>query len=308
MSLVSMDEPRGGGDRARRGGCEKTLHDDSAGPRAGQPAGRILADSAGARVGAVARFGGPLERAARRRGRVLLSVQVQGHGFFRRQRFEAHGAGPGALRELPVMSTLHRRATGQLPHRREDRRGRHGCGLSRRWTSCSSATSRSSSCAPSSPREPELVQRFRTEAVVLARLNHQFIASVYGLHRHGDDWFMAMEFVPGETLDARLKRLDRFAAGAAVHFTSMVLQALDYAHRLGVVHRDIKPANVIMTPDGDREGDGLRHRPRARQRASDPGGRRSSARSATWHPSRSRGSMSTSGPICMRWGSCSTRC
>jgi serine/threonine-protein kinase len=103
---------------------------------------------------------------------------------------------------------------------------------------------------PELSREPELVQRFRAEAVMLARLNHHFIAPIFGLHRYGDELFIAMEYVPGETLDARLKRIQRFTPDEAMHVTSMVLQALDYAHRLGVVHRDIKPGNVIITPAG----------------------------------------------------------
>lgn len=103
---------------------------------------------------------------------------------------------------------------------------------------------------PELSREPELVQRFRHEAVLLARLNHQFIAPIFGLHRYGEELFIAMEYVPGETLEGRLKRIERLPADSALHVTAMVLQALDYAHRLGVVHRDIKPANVIMTPGG----------------------------------------------------------
>lgn len=103
---------------------------------------------------------------------------------------------------------------------------------------------------PELAREPELVDRFRAEAVVLARLSHQFIASVYGLHRHGSDWFMAMEYVKGESLEARLRRVARFPPDVAMDITSMVLQALEYAHQHGVVHRDIKPANIILTPTG----------------------------------------------------------
>src|SRR5262245_38110628 len=103
---------------------------------------------------------------------------------------------------------------------------------------------------PELSREPELVQRFRAEAVMLARLNHHFIAPIFGLHRYGEELFIAMEYVPGETLDTRLKRITRFPPNEAMHVTSMLLQALDYAHRLGVVHRDIKPGNVILTPAG----------------------------------------------------------
>ena len=103
---------------------------------------------------------------------------------------------------------------------------------------------------PELAREPELIERFRAEAVVLARLNHSHIAALYGLHRYGDELFMAMEYVPGETVEAMLARVGRLSAHRAVEIAAAVLDALDYAHRRGVVHRDIKTANLIVTPEG----------------------------------------------------------
>jgi serine/threonine-protein kinase len=103
---------------------------------------------------------------------------------------------------------------------------------------------------PELAQQKDLVERFRAEAVVLARLSHQNIASLYGLHRHGDDLFMAMEFVPGETLETWLRREGQIPLDRAVAVAGDVLQALDYAHRRGVVHRDVKTANIIVMPSG----------------------------------------------------------
>jgi hypothetical protein len=104
---------------------------------------------------------------------------------------------------------------------------------------------------PELAHQPDLVERFRTEAVVLARLKHAHIAAVYGLHRHGEDWFMAIEYVPGVTLDALIAREGPLPGPQAAAIGADVLDALDYAHRRGVIHRDIKTANIMVTPEGD---------------------------------------------------------
>jgi serine/threonine protein kinase len=62
---------------------------------------------------------------------------------------------------------------------------------------------------------------------------------------------MAMEFVPGKTVEALLKQNGRLSVEHASQVASHVLHALDYAHRHGVVHRDIKAANIIVTPGGN---------------------------------------------------------
>jgi serine/threonine-protein kinase len=98
--------------------------------------------------------------------------------------------------------------------------------------------------------QPELVERFRAEAVTLARLNHPNIATLYGMALHGSDLFMVMEYVPGETLEAVVRRSGRLDPFQAIRIGIDVAQALEYAHRAGVIHRDIKPANLILTPGG----------------------------------------------------------
>ena len=96
--------------------------------------------------------------------------------------------------------------------------------------------------------QPALLERFRSEAIALARLAHPGIAALHGLERDGDQFYMVMEFARGETLEARIRREGRLPWNDAVTITAAVCDALGHAHHLGVVHRDIKPANVMVSP------------------------------------------------------------
>jgi serine/threonine-protein kinase len=103
---------------------------------------------------------------------------------------------------------------------------------------------------PELSRNQQLLDRFRAEAVALARLNHPRIAILHGLEKNGDEMYMVMEFLPGETIEKMIKRMDRVPWQRAVEIACEVLAALDHAHDMGVVHRDIKPANVMVLPTG----------------------------------------------------------
>ncbi len=103
---------------------------------------------------------------------------------------------------------------------------------------------------PELARQAELVARFRTEAVALARLAHPRIAILYGLERDGDELFMVMEHLRGETLEALVAREHRLSWRRAARICAEVAEALDHAHDHGVVHRDIKPANIMVGPGG----------------------------------------------------------
>jgi eukaryotic-like serine/threonine-protein kinase len=103
---------------------------------------------------------------------------------------------------------------------------------------------------PALARRQGTVDRFRAEAITLAKLDHPGIARIHGISRHDDLWFIVMEFVRGETLLARLARHGRLPWVEAVPIVCQLLDALEYAHRRGVVHRDMKPANVLMGVEG----------------------------------------------------------
>ena len=96
---------------------------------------------------------------------------------------------------------------------------------------------------------PELRQRFEREARVVSSLNHPHICALYDVgHQDGVD-FLVLEYVDGETLDARLLRgplpLDQLLRTAIE-----IAGALDAAHRRGIIHRDLKPGNIMMTRGG----------------------------------------------------------
>jgi eukaryotic-like serine/threonine-protein kinase len=103
---------------------------------------------------------------------------------------------------------------------------------------------------PELASQPEVVERFRTEAITLAKLNHPNIATLYTFLRDGEDYFMVMEFVRGETLDDAIRRFGAMTPDRAIPLFCQALEGIDHAHRMGIVHRDLKPANVMLTESG----------------------------------------------------------
>ncbi len=104
---------------------------------------------------------------------------------------------------------------------------------------------------PELARQPELVARFRSEAVTLAKLNHSHIATLYNFLRHGEDYFMVMEFVRGTTLDEVIRQAGAIEVERAVRLFCQALEGIAHAHALGVIHRDIKPANLMLTANDE---------------------------------------------------------
>jgi serine/threonine protein kinase len=96
-----------------------------------------------------------------------------------------------------------------------------------------------------------IMKRFRSEATLLARLNHPVIATIYELFTVEQDTLIVMELVPGETLERICSRGGAMAPAHAVHIIDRLLSALDHAHRAGIVHCDIKPGNIMVTAQGD---------------------------------------------------------
>jgi len=103
---------------------------------------------------------------------------------------------------------------------------------------------------PELARQPEVVERFRAEAVTLAKLNHPNIATLFSFLRQGDDYFMVMEFVRGETLESLLRRAGAMPLDRATTVFCQALEGIDHAHKMGIIHRDIKPANMMLTQSG----------------------------------------------------------
>ena len=93
----------------------------------------------------------------------------------------------------------------------------------------------------------DLAARFAIEARAASNLNHPNIVTIYNYGQMEDGTlFLAMEYLEGETLEARIARCGQLPIDRAVHVASQIASALGEAHAHGVVHRDLKPANVML--------------------------------------------------------------
>ncbi|GEM_PF-2771871 len=97
----------------------------------------------------------------------------------------------------------------------------------------------------------ESLKRFLREAKAAARLEHPHIVQVMNVGRKGDDHYIVMQLVEGESLGDRMAREERLPVHEACRFVAQAASALDAAHDKGFVHRDIKPDNLLITPDDD---------------------------------------------------------
>ncbi len=88
------------------------------------------------------------------------------------------------------------------------------------------------------------------EPRLLATLSHPNIVTVLTAERIGDVFFIVMEYVPGETLEAISDREGALDLSRALDFACQICNAVDHAHSQGIIHRDLRPGNVIVNESG----------------------------------------------------------
>ncbi len=98
-------------------------------------------------------------------------------------------------------------------------------------------------------QDPVARQRFLREARSAAALDHPYICHIHEVGEDGEQFFISMEYVAGQTLK------DRLAKGSlelrdALQKATEIAEALEAAHKQNIVHRDLKPANIMLTPEG----------------------------------------------------------
>ncbi|HVG69429.1 MAG TPA: protein kinase, partial [Vicinamibacterales bacterium] len=97
--------------------------------------------------------------------------------------------------------------------------------------------------------DPDRLRRFQQEAQTSAALNHPRILAIHDVGQAGDQPFIVMEYVRGETLAAYLRH-GRASLARALEIGIEIANALAAAHGARIVHRDLKPANIMVTGDG----------------------------------------------------------
>ena len=103
---------------------------------------------------------------------------------------------------------------------------------------------------PEYAKDPTFVERFRREAQAAARLNHPNVVSIYDWGEELGTYFIAMEYVDGQSLSEIIRGEGPLQPRRVAEITTDVAAALGFAHRNGVVHRDVKPGNVIIETSG----------------------------------------------------------
>jgi serine/threonine-protein kinase len=96
-------------------------------------------------------------------------------------------------------------------------------------------------------KDPDILERFRTEAMAAARLSHPGVIRVFDTGLDGESCYIVMELVEGPTLAESLAQRGSMDAAETIRVARDILDALSHAHAAGVVHRDVKPTNVLTS-------------------------------------------------------------
>jgi len=95
------------------------------------------------------------------------------------------------------------------------------------------------------------LDRFRNELKYARKITHKNICRMYDLNKEKENYYITMEYMPGEDLKSSLRRVGQLSIGKALFIAKQICEGLAEAHRLGVVHRDLKPQNIMIDKEGN---------------------------------------------------------
>jgi len=103
---------------------------------------------------------------------------------------------------------------------------------------------------PELARKPDAFDRFRKELLLARQVSSPHVVRIHDIAEAGGRWFISMDFIDGESLEAYRDRVGKVPVDGALAITHALLDGLSAAHARGVIHRDLKPANVLLDPSG----------------------------------------------------------
>lgn len=98
--------------------------------------------------------------------------------------------------------------------------------------------------------DPVYITRFHREASAAAALSHKNIVQIYDVGEEDDNYYIVMEYVPGQTLKELIYKRGALHYVEAIDIMKQVVSATAKAHSMGIIHRDLKPQNILVTDSG----------------------------------------------------------
>lgn len=98
-------------------------------------------------------------------------------------------------------------------------------------------------------KDEEFIKRFKRESLAAASLSHPNVVGIYDVGEQEGIYYIVMEYVSGKTLKEYIKENEKLNYREVLNISTQIANALDHAHKNGVIHRDIKPHNILVTED-----------------------------------------------------------
>jgi len=99
--------------------------------------------------------------------------------------------------------------------------------------------------------DKDLIERFRREAKICARMDHPNIVKIFDFRATGESIFLSMEYIEGFNLEKLIRQNKTVNFSELIRIASKILAGLSYAHKRGIIHRDIKPSNIMISVDNE---------------------------------------------------------